>query len=186
MALRWNPEVKMSKSEIDYFLDARLIARLSTIGSDGFPNIAPVWYYWDGESIFFDLGVSRANSRNLRRDPRCAAVIDVDNRPVMGLRDNFARAVVIRGIAELFDHKAGQDELFTVGKSAVKYSEISGKIDRRYSTKPEVDSRVYENLISRASPTFHPYLQGEADRVLVSLKPVKIRAWDFSKAPWKE
>ena len=54
MALRWNPEVKMSKEEIDDFLSGRLIARLSTIGKDGFPNISPVWYYWDGENIFFD------------------------------------------------------------------------------------------------------------------------------------
>jgi len=67
MALRWNPEVNMSKEEIDYFLDGRgLIARLSTIGNHGFPNVAPVWYYWNRESIFFDLGVKRANSRNLR------------------------------------------------------------------------------------------------------------------------
>jgi nitroimidazol reductase NimA-like FMN-containing flavoprotein (pyridoxamine 5'-phosphate oxidase superfamily) len=186
MALRWNPEVNMSKEEIDYFLDGRLIARLSTIGNDGFPNVAPVWYYWDGESIFFDLGMNRANTRNLRRDPRCAAVIDVDNRPVTGMRDNFARAVLIRGMAELYDHKAGQDEVFTIGKSTIRYSEISGKIDRRYIINPEVDGRLYDKLVSSASPTFHPYLQGEGDRVLVRVKPKKIRAWDFSKAPWRE
>jgi nitroimidazol reductase NimA-like FMN-containing flavoprotein (pyridoxamine 5'-phosphate oxidase superfamily) len=176
----------MSKEEIDYFLDGRLIARLSTIGNDGFPNLAPVWYYWDGESIFFDLGVNRANTRNLRRDPRCAAVIDVDNRPMTGMRDNFARAVLIRGIAELYDHKAGRDEVFTIGKYSTRYSEISGKIDRRYVINPEVDGRLYEKLVSGASPSFHPYLQGEGDRVLVRVKPKTVRAWDFSKAPWKE
>ncbi len=186
MALRWNPEVNMSKEEIDYFLDGRLIARLSTIGKDGFPNIAPVWYYWDGESIFFDLGVNRANTRNLRRDPRCAAVIDIDNRPVSGMRDNFARAVLIRGNAELYDHKAGEDEVFTMGKTSIRYSEISGKIDRRYTINKEIDGRLYEKLVSSASPSFHPYLQGEGDRMLVRVKPKTIRAWDFSKAPWKE
>ena len=128
MALRWNPEVSMSKEEIDDFLNGRLIARLSTIGNDGFPNISPVWYYWDGESIFFDLGVNRANTKNLRRDPRCSAVIDIDNRPVSGMRENFARAVLIKGRAELYLHKAGQDELFTIGKTRLRYSEISGRL----------------------------------------------------------
>jgi nitroimidazol reductase NimA-like FMN-containing flavoprotein (pyridoxamine 5'-phosphate oxidase superfamily) len=186
MALRWNPEVDMSQEEIDYFLGGRLIARLSTIGSDGFPSVAPVWYYWDGQSIFFDLGVNRASTRNLRRDPRCAAVIDVDYRPVTGIRDNLARAVLIRGTAELFDHKAGEDEVFAVGDSTIRYSEVSGKIDIRYMVEPEVDGAVYEKLVSMASPTFHPYLQGERDRVLVKVKPTRIRGWDFSKAPWKE
>jgi len=189
MALSWNPEVSMSKEEIDYFLDGRgLIARLSTIGNDGFPNVAPVWYYWDGDSIFFDLGLKRANSRNLRRNPRCAAVIDVDNRPVEGMSDNFARAVLIRGVAELYNHKADQDEVFALpGNSAsIRYSDISGKIDKRYLIKPEVEGRLYEKLVSGASPTFHPYLQGEGDRVLVRVKPKSIKAWDFSRAPWKE
>ncbi len=185
MALRWNPEVNMSKEELDYFLDGRLIARLSTNGKDGFPTIAPFWYYWDGESIYFDLGVNRTNTRNLTRDPRCAAVIDMDNRPVTGMRDNFARAVLIVGTAELYNHKAGQDEDFTIGNSNVRYSEISGKIDLRYAIKPEVDGKLYDQLVSKASPTFHPYLQGEGNRVLVRVKPKKIRAWDFSKAPWK-
>jgi len=189
MALSWNPEVNMSKEEIDYFLDGRgLIARLSTIGNDGFPNVAPVWYYWNGESIFFDLGVNRANTRNLRRDPRCAAVIDVDNRPIMGMRDNFARAVLIRGVAELYNHIASEDEVFAIpGNSAtIRYSDLSGKIDKRYLVKPDVEGSLYEKLVSGASPIFHPYLQGEGDRVLVRVKPKSIKAWDFSKAPWKE
>jgi nitroimidazol reductase NimA-like FMN-containing flavoprotein (pyridoxamine 5'-phosphate oxidase superfamily) len=185
MALRWNPEVNMSKDEIDYFLQGRLIARLSTIAKDGFPNIAPVWYYWNGKDLFFDLGVNRANTRNLRRDPRCSAIIDVDNRPVTGIRDNYARAVLIVGTAELFDHKTGQDELFFMEETSVKYSEISAKIDKRYTINSE-DAKLYEKLVSHASSTYHPYLQGEGDRVLVRLMPKKIRAWDFSKAPWKE
>jgi len=176
----------MSKEEIDDFLSGRLIARLSTIGKDGFPNISPVWYYWDGENIFFDLGVNRANTKNLRRDPRCSAVIDIDNRPVLGMRDNFARAVLIKGRAELYYHRTGQDEVFTVGNMSAKYSEVSGKIDRRYMIQPTADAKVYEKLISNASPTLHPYLQGEGDRVLVSVRPQKIWAWDFSKAPWIE
>jgi general stress protein 26 len=186
MALRWNPEVNMSKEEIDDFLNGRLIARLSTIGKDGFPNISPVWYYWDGESIFFDLGVKRANTKNLRRNPRCSVVIDIDNRPVSGMRENFARAVLIKGNAELYLHHAGQDEVFIMGKASARYSDISGSIDSRYMIQPAVDAQVYEKLISNASPTFHPYLQGEGDRVLVRVQPKKIWAWDFSKAPWIE
>jgi PPOX class probable F420-dependent enzyme len=187
MALHWNPEVNMSKDEIDYFLDGRLIARFSTIGKDGYPHVAPVWYYWDGASIFFDLGVNRVNTRNLRRDPRCSAVIDIDQRPVTGMKDNFARAVLITGTAEMYDHKAGENETFNLSEAiSVKYSEISEKIDKRYMIKPEFEGSVYSRLVSSASPNFHPFLQGEGDRVLVRVKPKRIKGWDFSKAPWKE
>ena len=102
------------------------------------------------------------------------------------MRDNFARAVLIKGRAELYYHRTGQDEVFTIGNMSAKYSEISGKIDRRYMIQPTADAKVYEKLISNASPTLHPYLQGEGDRVLVSVRPQKIWAWDFSKAPWIE
>ncbi len=49
--LAWHPEVAMNKEEIDEFLSGRWIARLATIGTDGYPHIAPLWYYWDGESL---------------------------------------------------------------------------------------------------------------------------------------
>jgi nitroimidazol reductase NimA-like FMN-containing flavoprotein (pyridoxamine 5'-phosphate oxidase superfamily) len=50
-ALAWHPDVAMTPEEIDEFLSGRWIARLATLGKDGYPHVAPFWYYWDGECV---------------------------------------------------------------------------------------------------------------------------------------
>jgi hypothetical protein len=107
-ALAWNQQVAMSKEEIDEFLSGRWVARLASLGRDGYPHIAPLWYYWDGECLYFELTQNRQSCRNLRRDRRCSVVIDMDDRPLMGLRSNMAKAVVILGDTELIDVGSGK------------------------------------------------------------------------------
>ena len=60
-----------------------------------------MWYYWDGESLYFTLTRRRRSNINLVRDPRCSVVIDMDERPLMGMRTNLAKAVFIEGDAVL-------------------------------------------------------------------------------------
>jgi nitroimidazol reductase NimA-like FMN-containing flavoprotein (pyridoxamine 5'-phosphate oxidase superfamily) len=67
--LAWHPEVAMTAEEIDEFLSGRWVARLATIGRDGYPYVSPFWYYWDGECICFAL---TRNRRALGR-ARCSA-----------------------------------------------------------------------------------------------------------------
>ena len=59
--LAWHPEVAMSPEEIDEFLSGRWVARLATIGRDGYPHVFPFWYYWDGESIYLTPTRKRAS-----------------------------------------------------------------------------------------------------------------------------
>jgi hypothetical protein len=51
-ALAWHPQVEMTKEEIDDFLSGRWIARLATIGRDGYPHVTPLWYYWEGKCLY--------------------------------------------------------------------------------------------------------------------------------------
>ncbi len=57
MALRWSPEVAMTRKEIDYFLGSRLIARLATNDPSSYPSsyprVTPVWYYWNGQFCLY-------------------------------------------------------------------------------------------------------------------------------------
>ena len=99
--LAWHPEVSMSSEEIDEFLSGRWNVRLATNGADGYPHIAPLWYYWDGQCLYLALTTSRRSYKNLQRDSRCTAVIDMDDRPLMGMRSNMAKAVMITGDAEM-------------------------------------------------------------------------------------
>jgi len=61
-------------------LNRRNFAHLSTLGSEGAPQNAPVWIAVEGDRIVFASGEGTLKVKNLRRDPRCAiSVVDYDN-----------------------------------------------------------------------------------------------------------
>jgi hypothetical protein len=99
--LAWHPEVAMSAPEIDEFLSGRWVARLATVGTDGYPHVCPFWYYWDGECVYLSATRTRGSYRDLAANPRCSVLIDMDDRPLMGIRSNMAKAVLITGDAQM-------------------------------------------------------------------------------------
>ena len=78
---------QLTKSEIDQLLAMPIIARLATVKPDGTPYIAPVWEYWDGESMFI---IPRGKSKfveYIKANPRvaisCADDIKADHSRVL-------------------------------------------------------------------------------------------------------
>lgn len=84
----------MSKAELDAYLTQLLIARIATIREDR-PHVVPVWYDWDGQSIWIETGLNFQKHKNLMRNPHCAIVIDTTEG---GLR---FKGVILEGKAEL-------------------------------------------------------------------------------------
>ena len=54
-------------SKIDHFLYAFRSIWISTTRPDGRPHAVPVWYLWDGRSVYFISGRSLQKSKNLAR-----------------------------------------------------------------------------------------------------------------------
>jgi hypothetical protein len=189
-ALAWHPEVDMSSEEIDDFLSGRWIARMATNGRDGYPAVTPLWYYWDGKCLYFNIASTRFTLRNLRRDPRCSVVIDMDDRPLMGMRANLAKAVIITGDAELIAAGSGQRVHIEAGPYAGEYApeQALARILTRYGLS-ERDGAVGFTREAMG----HLYQMDEieesllkehsAERYLVKVIPQRVRGWDFSKAP---
>jgi PPOX class probable F420-dependent enzyme len=69
-------------------------AVLTTIRRDGSPQISPVWYYWNGETISISTPNWTAKVKNVRRDPRVAVCVD---DPLSG------SYVAISGVADLIE-----------------------------------------------------------------------------------
>jgi hypothetical protein len=189
-ALAWHPDVAMTKEEIDEFLSGRWIARLATLGRDGYPHIAPLWYYWDGECVYFELTPTRQSCKNLRRDRRCSVVIDMDDRPLMGIRANLAKAVVIIGDAEMTEVGCGKQVRINAGPWKGEYTpeQMVAMIINRYglSERDGALGMTYEslrNLLSREDIRESQIFKDNVNRVVTKLVPKKIQAWDFSKAP---
>jgi hypothetical protein len=62
--------------DLDDFLSRPLFAHLAHGAADG-PRESPVWFHWDGESLWVIGGTTFP--ANLKRDPRCAVgIVDWD------------------------------------------------------------------------------------------------------------
>jgi hypothetical protein len=188
--LAWHPEVAMNQTEIDDFLSGRWVARMATIGKDGYPIVTPLWYYWDGRCLYFNIAKTRMTLKNLARNPRCSVVIDMDERPLMGMRTNMAKAVLVVGDAELTEAGSGQMMRIEAGPyaGAHRAEQALGLLTNRYGLS-EKDGSVgftresLRQLFTDQDIRQSPLYQDNQGRVLVKIIPKKIRAWDFSKAP---
>jgi len=87
--------MKVESAKMDAFLNETRLARLATADADGQPHVVPVWYLWDGESLWISTFQSTHKVRVLRQNPRCAVVVD-DEREGLELR-----GVMMQGAAEL-------------------------------------------------------------------------------------
>ena len=160
--MTWSPEVAMSKGEIDNFLNQKLVARLASIKKDSSVHITPLWYLWEGGTLYFTLGAGlrpRQHISNLKRDSRASVIIDRDIRPEVGSIEPGAQAVLIRGRAELSSDVNLQEEY--VRKLWVKY----------FGTSPS--GKDLEEDLADGRPG--------KNRVIAKIKPYKIIAWDFTK-----
>jgi PPOX class probable F420-dependent enzyme len=55
--------------------------KLATTRADGRPHVAPIWFVLDGEDLVFMTGAESVKGRTLRRDPRAALTVDLEQPP---------------------------------------------------------------------------------------------------------
>ncbi|CUU55409.1 Pyridoxamine 5'-phosphate oxidase [Parafrankia irregularis] len=86
-------KIAMSQAEIDGFLAEQRTCRVATSSPSG-PHLTPLWFAWDGTSLWLNSVVKSQRWTDLERDPRVAVVVDTG--------DAFTelRGVEIRGRVE--------------------------------------------------------------------------------------
>ncbi len=103
------------------FLARPIIARLSTVGADGYPHTVPVWYDVEqrgGETELVVVSDRRARKvRNIERDPRVALSIggdpfDADGYLIRGdmTVEDDAGHVVTQRLIDRYEHGPRNDE----------------------------------------------------------------------------
>ena len=91
---------KLTKAKLDAFLDNAILARLSTAVPSKEdphffqPHTTPVWFLWDGESLYISAFTSTRKIKEVRRNPYIAVLIDVAD-PIDGVT-----AVLMEGKSE--------------------------------------------------------------------------------------
>jgi PPOX class probable F420-dependent enzyme len=85
----------MSDQERDALLEAERTCRVATLGGDGSPHVTPLWFVWDGTSLWLTSIVQSQRWADLDRDHRVSVVVDA------GTEFFELRGVEIRGVAEV-------------------------------------------------------------------------------------
>jgi len=132
----------MNRAQMAAYLDQPLLARLATASPrTGQPHVVPVWYLWDGESLWISAFSSTRKVRELEKNRKCSVVIDTS-----------PDANVTRGV--LFE---GEAELIEAPRSLVE--EMSTRIYTRYlgpegvlAPDPQSWIRDAENRIVKLTP----------------------------------
>ncbi|KZM70651.1 PPOX class F420-dependent oxidoreductase [Nocardia terpenica] len=55
--------------------------KLAFVATDGRPVINPVWFILEGDELVFNTGKDTAKGRAIRRDPRVALCVDLEQPP---------------------------------------------------------------------------------------------------------
>ena len=84
----------MTAEERDDFLASTRTCRVATVGGDGSPHVTPLWFAWDGTSLWLTSIVKSQRWTDLQRDNRVAVVVDA------GEGFNELRGVELRGRTE--------------------------------------------------------------------------------------
>ena len=83
----------MSPEELDAFLASERTCRVATVSSDGSPHVTPLWFAWDGTSLWLTSIVKSQRWTDLQRDGRVSVIVDAGH-DYMELR-----GVELRGVA---------------------------------------------------------------------------------------
>jgi hypothetical protein len=66
----------MTADERDAYLQRERMCRLASVGGDGRPHNSPLWFAWDGTSLWLNSVVKSQRWTNLMRNPAVSVVID--------------------------------------------------------------------------------------------------------------
>ena len=142
----------MTREEVDRFLESRLNLQLATIDEQGWPNIHPVWFYYDKNDGKLLLTTSKLakKTQNLRDKPSIYFSIDDENSAPKGVKG--------RGTV-------------TIIEDPVKTVSVGDKMSIKYLGT--LDHTVAKMITEGAK-------RGEV--ILIEISPRFFSTWDYSKA----
>ena len=107
----------MFDDEARAFLSQPRVARISTLGSNGYPNTVPVWFGLDGDEVVVVSERRLQKVRNLQRNPKGAVQVGGDSGDEAGylirgeftIADDVGHAVTNR-LTYHYEDKATADQ----------------------------------------------------------------------------
>src|SRR3954452_8233410 len=94
-------------------LDSATLLRLAYNGSDGFPRVIPIGFYWNGHEIVVCTAATAPKVKALSSRPNVAVTIDVGDTPAE------TKALLVRGLASVDIVDGVADEYFAASRKAM-------------------------------------------------------------------
>ena len=143
----------VTEDEVERFLESKLNMQLATLDKDGYPNIQPVWFYYDSSSKVIYTGTQKGTKKvhNISIVPdKIYFSIDDENFPYKGVKG--------RGVA-------------SISQDREKNVSIMEKINLKYLGT--LEHPLAKMLMENAR---------NGTEVVIAIKPKFFSAWDFAKA----
>ncbi len=150
-------DITMTPDEIKEFLEEPRPIQVATIGPDGSPHVAPMWYLMHEEKVGFRSLAKSQKIVNLQRDPRLTLLAE-DGETYAELR-----GVIIKGTARLIDDRDVVLEWY--GRLAARYAFFGD------DPTPGLDAEALEEAFGRLAGT----------NTAVVVEPLKVISWDHRK-----
>ena len=149
-------DITMTPQEVQQFLSSNTVLEVATIGTDGWPHLAPMWYVMDNGNIVFRSFTKSQKIVNLQRNPKLSVLVETG--------DDYSQlqGMMIKGTARLV---TDPDYVITIyGGLAAKYPMIN-------DTPVELDAAALDATFGRFA----------AKNTAVIVEPDKIITWDHTK-----
>ncbi len=156
LALMARKDITMTDSEISDFLIGGHTLQVATLGRDGFPHLAPMFYVVHEGKVVFRSFTKSQKILNLRRDPKLTVLVET------GLEYAELRGVMIKGRATLVTDRAYVLRI---------YGEISARYTITGSKPVALDAEALEAAFGRYA---------EKNTVVI-VEPDRIISWDHTK-----
>jgi PPOX class probable F420-dependent enzyme len=150
-------DITMTDAEVPAFLsEGARVLQLATIGRDGAPHQAPMWFTMDEDKIVFRSFTKSQKTVNLMRDPRLSVLVEQG--------DAYAQlqGVMIQGTAKLVTDPEYVLKIY--GRLAARYPMVGDE-------PVEMDEESLENAFGRFAPK----------NTAVIVEAIKVTSWDHTK-----
>ena len=149
-------DISLSDEERARLLENGHTIVVGSVGRDGMPHLAPMWYVMQDDKIVFRSFTKSQKIVNLRRDPRITILLET------GEAYEELRGVMIRGRAVLIDDPAYTLRVY--GMLAAKYAMVGGE-------PVTLDDEALEAAFGRFA----------SKNTSVIVEPERIASWDHTK-----
>ena len=152
-------DITMTPMEQAAFLEAGMTLVVTSLGKNGLPHSAPMWYFLEEGKLVFRSFTKSQKIVNLRRDPRITVLVE------RGIAYADLQAVMVQGTARLVD---GADD---PGYLLEAYRRLAAKYPMVGPDPIHLDPAALEAAFGRFAPK----------NTAVIVEPTKIVSWDHRK-----